>query len=148
MNDITVLITAGLASRFLRPGWVRGGNEIQASAFDLRDRPPEEYVSFFITNGEDDDSCFSKAIEVMRKKLSIEDGAVALLEIDRCLDEVNDEENDIISFQEHKIPHCGMYYHTTDLTKVTEAKNTLRFIARERMRWVGDHTSKRVLASD
>jgi hypothetical protein len=148
MEIVSSNITEGIASRFLKSIWVRGADEVQACAFDLRESPPEEYVSFFMISGADDEACFSNAFDIIGKKLTIDNGAVALLDIETCLLEVNDEDADIISFREKKLPHCGMYYHTDDLTKITEAKNTLRFLSRERIRWTSEKAEKLCLSQN
>ncbi|MBO0142242.1 hypothetical protein JZX87_13830 [Agrobacterium sp. Ap1] len=132
---IVVAISSGTASRYIKPAWLGEAGDIQPIAFDLRDcAPPETYVSFFLTQGNDEEEHFEVAFALIRRRIRIKSGAVILMDIAECLEEVNDEDQPIISFRDQKLPHCGLFYHTPDLTKITEAKTTLCFLARERIR--------------
>lgn len=125
------IITDGSASRFLREEWLINSG-IDATAFDLRDiTPPETYVSFFIVIGSDMQSKFNNAKKKIPKNLISQGGAIIILEIKQCLEEINDELNDLISFKKEKGAHCGLYYLTTDLQKIVEIKNILCFLAKE-----------------
>lgn len=130
-DDKTII--DGSASRFIKEKWIKNDFSIDATAFDLRDTPkPETYVSFFIVIGSDNESKFSDSKNKIPKHLISQDGAVIILEISECLDEINDELNgDLISFQEEDMPHCGLYYLTNDLQKIVKIKNTLCFLAQE-----------------
>jgi hypothetical protein len=125
------IITDGSASRFIREEWLIDSS-IDATAFDLRDiSPPETYVSFFIVIGNDIKSKFNNAEKKIPKNLISQGGAIVILEIKQCLDDINDELDDLISFKKEKGAHCGLYYLTTDLQKIVEIKNTLCLLAKE-----------------
>lgn len=138
-NDKTIIdncndhiITDGSTSRFIFEDWIKNDFEIDATAFDLRDtKPPETYVSFFMVDGDDLESKVCDAKTKIPKRLISKGGAILVLEIDQCIDDINDDVETLISFQEEKLPHCGLYYTTTDLQKIVEAKNSLCLLAKE-----------------
>ncbi len=132
IEDYNKKITNGSASRFIKEDWLNSNCDIDATAFDLRDiTPPETYVSFFIVTGSDKESKFNAAHKKLPKKLLSEGGAIVILEIRECLEEINDELDDLICFQKEKRSHCGLYYLTEELSKIVEIKNTLCFLAKE-----------------
>ncbi|MCG9027069.1 hypothetical protein [Laribacter hongkongensis] len=131
-TSITNQITSGSASRYIKKNWLNQKLGVDATAFDLRDcTPPETYVSFYLVKGDDNEAKINSAILEIGKKRSIKNGAITVLEIETCLKEINDEKDELIIFREQGIPHCGLYYLTNDLTKITEIKNTLSFLASE-----------------
>lgn len=125
----------GPVSRFIKPSWYSREDGVQTTAFDLRTEPPEEYISFSLTVGSSDDEHFHCALSDLSSRLKYElKGFIALMRIEVCLSNVNDETSPIIEFREEKLPHCGLYYVTENLQKILEAKSTLAFLANERLR--------------
>lgn len=64
--------------------------------------------------------------------------AIALLGIEECLEEVNDESQDLIEFKDQDLPHCGLYYLTENLVKIQEVKTTLGFLAQSNFKKTSD----------
>ncbi|MFS2324982.1 hypothetical protein U2P60_06115 [Brucella sp. H1_1004] len=137
MGDVISFSTifSGTTSRLIKKTWVDQNCGVLAIAFDLRDRtPPEVYVSFSMTTGSSDDEHVQCACNDLSKKFSGKlKGFIALLDVEECLSDINDEPQDIISFRDQSHPHCGLYYMTEDLQKIQEAKTTLAFLATERL---------------
>lgn len=126
------VITSGSASRYIKNTWLKNVGKVDATAFDLRDcAPPETYVSFFLVQGNDNPAKIDAAIVEISKRRTIKNGAIIVLEIEACLEQINDERDDLILFQEEGLPHCGLHYLTRDYMKLTEIKNTLSFLALE-----------------
>lgn len=140
------LIVDGVASRYIKPSCYKkndpfqGADEIDVSAFDLRDRqPPELFVSFHLTAGVNDEARLVDAHAIISKKISnIRNGAIALLDVAECLEEVNDEPLELIAFRERNHPHCGLFYLSENLVKIQEAKTTMCYLARRRMSRVSE----------
>jgi len=127
----------GIVSRYVKPSFIKN-NIISNDLFDLRDMtPPEEFVSFYKVDDIDEDIRFTTAKSCLRMSIS-QNGAIVLLDIDEVLDEINDEEIDIISFTEQNLPHCGLNYITSSLTKIQEAKTTLSYLASQRFKFIKD----------
>lgn len=127
-------LTAGCSSRFIRSNWIVNG-EISHKAFELRERTrPELYVSHMIAEGATDHELSRSGNKSLRDKdFDTGGGWIALLDIEEVLDSVNDEDDDLIEYFAHGLPHCGLYFLTKVPNKLIEVRNTLRFIARERL---------------
>jgi len=139
MSDILqyTSIDNGTVSRYIKPSFIRNGC-IDLVSFDLRDRkPPEKFVSFHKVDDTDEDLKFISAISYLSFTPK-QNGAIILLDVEETLEEVNDEEDDFISFREKDLPHCGMIYHTNDLTKLQEVKTTLSYLALNQFKFVKD----------
>lgn len=136
LTDCRNEVNSGNASRFIKEKWLTHDKKVGPSAFDLRETPPETYVSFFLVSGHDEVSQLDAAYQIMQTKNAFKNkpGALVVLKISKCLEEINDEDERIISFKDERIPHCGLHYHTDNDQKVLEAKNTLCFLAIECMR--------------
>lgn len=130
-------ITQGNASRFIHEKWLNNAI-ILPIAFDLRNLKSglEKYVSFSLVTGSNDNELLEEAHKEMQKKQSLKNnpGAVIVLNVETCISEINDFECKIISFKDEILPHCGLYYETSDLTEITEAKNILCLLAKERIK--------------
>lgn len=129
-------LTEGNASRFLRKKWITDEPRITPAAFDLRERtPPESYVSFFIVDGVSDEDRKLSAINVIGARLDLnqQDGAITILEISECLDKINGEDINLISFRDEALPHCGLYYLSKDAAAILEAKTILCLIAKKKL---------------
>ncbi|MGZ8157545.1 MAG: hypothetical protein ACXWT4_01915 [Methylobacter sp.] len=129
-------IDSGNASRFIKKKWLNG-QIVSPSAFDLRDKtPPETYVSFYLVEGNDHISRLDKACETIQTRTPFKNqpGAVIVLKIKTCLEEINDEAEKIITFKDETVPHCGLHYLTSDIQKVVEAKTVLCLLATECIR--------------
>jgi len=121
-------IYKGTISRYIKPSFIEN-KKILNETFDLRERkPPEEYVSFYLVNKGVENGIFMQAISFLRIKPN-PNGAIALLDIQEVLEEINDEDDDIITFVEKKLPHCGLVYLSNNLTKIQEVKTTLSYLA-------------------
>lgn len=136
-------IEAGCASRYIKPDWILGSN-VLAVAFDLRDgKPPERHVSHFIVNGGTPLDKYRDAHRSISSRFKGNlNGGIALLEISQVLEEVNEDRKRLIAFREDGLPHCGLYYLTSDDEDRNEAKATLCLLARETLmvaREVGDN---------
>ncbi len=131
----TFHLNHGTVSRYAKPSFI-GGHTISPVLFDLRDRtPPEKFVSFYKVAEESEEERFISAVNYLTIAPK-PNGAIVLLDIKKSLDEVNDEDKDIVSFTEQNLPHCGLMYLTTNLTKIQEAKTTLSYLASERFRLI------------
>ena len=131
----TFSLKDGTVSRYAKPSFI-SSYTISPVLFDLRDRtPPEKFVSFYKVEEESEEERFISALKYLNI-IPKQSGAMVLLDIKKSLDEVNDEENDIVSFTEQNLPHCGLIYLTTNLTKIQEAKTTLSYLASERFRLI------------
>lgn len=128
----------GYVSRFLKPSLIDADNSINAAAFDLRDRsPPEVYVSFYEVTGESVNVRFVSGYNSINQKFDVSNknnAAIVLLDIFECLEEINDEEKDLITFKPQNLPHCGLFYLTTNLVKIQEIKTTLSFLASQNLK--------------
>lgn len=136
MSQLVKNITEGTTSRYLKLSWLKPNGEVLPTAFDLRDKtPPETYVSFFMTCHGDSLTQARSALAIVKKRMPNikENGAIALLNIAICLEQINDEPLPLVSFHERGLPHCGLVYLTEDITKTLEAKTTLSFLAQENL---------------
>lgn len=138
-------LTSGYLARRLKPSWLsKKGNNIiiSTAAFDLRDGvPPELFVSFYLT-GNCNPIDFSYALELIKKgyRDSNVSGAICILNIEEALREVNDEQDPIIEFYELiDSPHCGLFFTEEKQELIQEAKTTLCFLARKRIRAIKDN---------
>ncbi len=139
---ISTLLVNGIVSRYVKPLFLGNNFTISPDLFDLRDgKPPEEFVSFFKVNEDNKEKNFSSAIDCLPFTPSL-NGAMILLDVEESLEEVNDEEDNIISFTEQRLPHCGLIYLTTNLTKIQEAKTTLSYLATNRFSFIKDIKAK------
>jgi hypothetical protein len=134
-----IKITSGKASRYIKPRWLVSDN-ISTEAFDLREgTPPETYVSHFMVEGKDDTDLFKSAYNIISTKITkCHVGTIALLDVPETLALVNDEEEPFIDFIEQGLPHCGLIYVTRSQEDIQEAKATLCFLARKKMRSARD----------
>lgn len=132
---VVLNVEEGPASRFIKPSWYSREDGVKPTAFDLRTEPPEEYISFSLTVGSSDEEHFQCALSDLSRRLRYElKGFIALMSIEVCLSNVNDEASPIIEFREERLPHCGLYYVTENLQKILEAKSTLAYLANEKLR--------------
>lgn len=122
----------GKLTRYVKPSLL-SELSILASAFDLRDgEPPEIYVSFFKVAATSKQAMLTEGFQIIATRMRSglrKNGAILLLDIEECLQEVNDEDEDLIAFRPAGLPHCGLYYLTDDLSKRQEIKTTLAFLA-------------------
>lgn len=126
----------GNASRYIKPRWINANN-LSTEAFDLRENPPEPYVSHFMADGEYLDERFHSAYERISKRMREfhkTNGSIAIIKIAEALDEVNDEDKPFIEFVEKGLPHCGLIYLTENQQQVLEAKATLCVLAKKQIR--------------
>lgn len=126
----------GIVSRYVKPSFLGDNYTISPELFDLRDGvPPEKFVSFYKVNEDSEEKEFMSAVDCLPFKPS-SNGAMILLDVEASLVEVNDEDDDIISFTKQKLPHCGLNYLTNDITKIQEAKTTLSYLASDKYSFV------------
>lgn len=131
MTKIKKTINTGDVSRFIKKEWCNFPY-IDATAFDLRDiEPPETYVSFFLVTGHNKELMLNNAKKKIPTNLICQGGGIIILKIEQCLEAINDEQDDLISFQKEKKSHCGLYYLTDNLQKIVEAKTTLCLLAKD-----------------
>ena len=147
-NGLTFdLLSDGCVARYIKPSHIVNGI-INAAAFDLRDGPPpESYVSFFKVEGESVHSKFLCGYKIVGSRFRgglKSSSAIALLEVKECLEQVNDEEQDLIEFKDQDLPHCGLYYLTNNLVKIQEIKTTLGFLAQDNLESISKIKSKMV----
>lgn len=132
----------GSVSRFIRKSWLNDEPAITPDAFALRSN--ESFVSFYLVTGNCFESKIESAMEILGNgRLKISEGAIAILEIEACLDKVNDPDEDaVIEFKNaSKGPndtHCGLYYLVEDEETRYTAKTVLCFLARKKL-----HTLKK-----
>lgn len=122
----------GCVSRLIKPSNING-NIVKATAFDLREvTPPETYVSFFKVGEGNKESKYilgyKSIVSAFKNSLS-NNAAIALISIEECLENINDEDEALIEFKEKMLPHCGLYYLTSNLSKINEIKTTLAYLA-------------------
>lgn len=130
-------ISSGETSRYLKKRWLLPNGKISTEAFDLRKGPPpEDHVSHFMVIGDGDAKLFLAAYFIISKKITDCQkgiGGIALIDVSEALGEVNDDDEQLISFIEAgKRPHCGLIYTTSEQSKILEAKSTLSILAAER----------------
>ena len=120
------IISEGSASRFIRKSWLTNEPAITPAAFDLRGG--ESFVSFYLVTGNCFQSKINSAIEILGNgPLDIREGAITILEVEECLDSVNDPDEDIvIEFKDASKrsgdTHCGLYYLTEDEFVISRTK--------------------------
>lgn len=138
MNAVSsseVEIITGNTARYIKQKWVNALGSVDPTAFDLRANPPELYVSFYMSAEIESMKFFVTSFNGISSKFRnpIDSGAMARFDIKQCLEEVNDEEPAVIGFVEKNLPHCGMIYLVSDLTRILEAKATLAFLAKSNL---------------
>ncbi len=128
-------IDEGIVSRYVKPSFMEDG-KILNEAFDLRDKkPPEQYVSFYLASESSDKENYTQALSFLRMSPK-PSGAITLLDVQEVLEEINDEEDDIITFLEKDLPHCGLVYLSNNITKIQEAKTTLSYLATNKFEYI------------
>ncbi len=128
------MMTAGSASRFIKPRWIINGC-ITTEAFDLRDgNPPETYVSFFLVERGSADKELRSGYKMLSEIIpECTKWSISIIEIEEALSEINDEDTPFICFKEKGIPHCGLIYLTNAQEKILEIKATLCVLAQKKV---------------
>lgn len=124
------IMTAGSASRFIKPSWIKDGR-ITTEAFDLREgNPPETYVSFFLLEPAPPSEQLRAAYEILSITISkYSKWSISIIEIEEALREINDGDTPFICFKEKRAPHCGLVYLTDAREIILEIKATLCVLA-------------------
>ena len=94
-------------------------------------------LSFYEVTGESVNVRFVSGYNSINQKFDVSNknnAAIVLLDIFECLEEINDEEKDLITFKPQNLPHCGLFYLTTNLVKIQEIKTTLSFLASQNLK--------------
>lgn len=132
------IISEGSASRFIRKSWLTNEPAITPAAFSLRGKG-ESFVSFYLVTGNCFQSKINSAIEILGNgPLDIREGAITILEVEECLNSVNDPDEDIvIEFKDASKrsgdTHCGLYYLTENEVAIFNAKTILCYLAKQRL---------------
>lgn len=128
-------VEEGTVSRYIKPSFIEDG-KILNEAFDLRDRkPPEKYVSFYLVSKNIESDTFIQAMSFLHI-VPKQNGAMILLDVQEVLEEVNDEDDELITFKEKGLPHCGLIYLSNNLTKIQEIKTTLSYLATNNFKYI------------
>jgi len=115
--------------RYVKPSYIEYG-EPKEEIFQLREdrEPPEEYISFYHSKKESMYEKISDIKSILQKrnfKISKSSGFLSLNALD-AIEEINIT-REIISFKEERYPHYGMYYESSDIIDIQEAKTILLY---------------------
>lgn len=127
----SIKITFGTAARLSKPRWIVNG-KISEAALHLRDGdPPEKFVSFNHSTSHDKEKIRDEATKILvEKNYEIRrNSRFFYFDINEALKEINYKQ-EVISFEEKDMPHCGLVYTSSDSQEIQEAKSTLCLIAK------------------
>lgn len=115
--------------RHLNPEWIKN-EEILDEAFQLRTRPPEDYISFVYSGKNSElEKMIDAAIFLRKIGRKVKNNSHFLfLNTNETLKEVN-KKREIISFKSERHPKYGMYYSTDVTADILEAKAVLAIMS-------------------
>ena len=115
--------------RYVKPSHIEN-RQATDNVFQLReDRlPPEEYISFFHSISETIENKIQDVISALNDRGFLIKKTCGFLYLDasQASEEIN-LTNEIVEFKKCEYPHYGMYYLSTDIMDITEAKTILMY---------------------